>query len=122
MDSLTTPYGTTQFECGSSTVPVKGVLSYVQVTEPNGAQQRVESCQYSNTPASDAAVPTGMPLLNQYLNFRNSYYWDAKAMAAAPGDYAKANLTHFLHLNISSIKGNVIESEKNPLESRIWMV
>lgn len=120
VDSLTTPYGTTHFDCGSSTVPVKGVLSYVQVTEPNGAEYRVESCQYSSTPASDPAVPAGMPLLNLYMNFRNSYYWDAKAMAAAPGDYAKANLTHFLHLNISSIKGNVVESEKEPLESRIW--
>ncbi len=118
--SLTTPYGLTSFDFGTATVPVKGVVSHVQVTEPNGAKHRVESLQYSTTPAADAAVPTGMPLLNQYLNFRNSYYWDAKAMQDAPGDYSKANLTHFLHLNVSSIKANVIESEKDPLESRIW--
>ncbi len=120
VDSMTTPYGTTQFDCGNATVPVKGVVAHAQVTEPDGAQYRVESCQYSSTPASDAAVPAGMPLLNQYLNYRNSYYWDAKAMMAAPGDYSKANITHFLHLNISSIKANVIESEKDALESRIW--
>lgn len=118
--SLTTPYGVTSFDVGTATVPVKGVMSWVEVTEPNGGKQRVESLQYSTTPASDAAVPTGMPLLNQYMNFRNSYYWDAKAMQDAPGDYTKANLTHFLHLNVSSIKANVIESEKDPLESRVW--
>ena len=43
-----------------------------------------------------------------------------KAMQVGAGDYTKANLTHFLHLNVSSIKANVIESEKDPLESRIW--
>lgn len=118
--TLTTPYGTTSFNFGTATVPVKGVVSHVEVTEPNGAKYRVESLQYSTTPASDAAVPVGMPLLNQYMNFRNSYYWDAKAMQDAPGDYTKANLTHFLHLNISSIKASVIESEKDPLESRVW--
>lgn len=118
--TLTTPYGSTSFDFGTATVPVKGVVSHVQVTEPNGAKYRVESLQYSTTPASDAAVPTGMPVQNQYLNYRNSYYWDAKAMQDAPGDYTKANLTHFLHLNIAAIKASVIESEKDPLESRIW--
>jgi RHS repeat-associated protein len=118
--SLTTPYGVTSFDVGTATVPVKGVMSWVEVTEPNGGKQRVESLQYSTTPASDAAVPAGMPLLNQYMNFRNSYYWDTKAMQVGAGDYTKANLTHFLHLNVSSIKANVIESEKDPLESRIW--
>lgn len=118
--SLTTPYGVTSFDVGTATVPVKGVMSWVEVTEPNGGKQRVESLQYSTTPASDAAVPAGMPLLNQYINFRNSYYWDAKAMQVGAGDYTKANLTHFLHLNVSSIKANVIESEKDPLESRVW--
>ncbi|HEY1052757.1 MAG TPA: RHS repeat-associated core domain-containing protein [Prosthecobacter sp.] len=118
--TLTTPYGTTTFDCGNATIAGKGVVSHVQVTEPDGSQQRVESCQYSTTPASDAAVPTGMPLLNQYLNYRNSYYWDAKAMLVAPGDYTKANITHFLHLNASNIKANVPESEKNALESRVW--
>lgn len=120
VNSLTTPYGVTTFDCGTATVPVKGVISWVEVTEPNGGKQRVESLQYSTTPASDAAVPAGMPLLNQYMNFRNSYYWDPKAMQDGAGDYTKANLTHFLHLNVSSIKASVIESEKDPLESRIW--
>lgn len=120
VSALTTPYGVTTFNAGTATVPVKGVMSWVEVTEPNGGKQRVESLQYSNTPASDAAVPAGMPLLNQYMNFRNSYYWDTKAMQVGAGDYTKANLTHFLHLNVSSIKANVIESEKYPLESRIW--
>lgn len=120
VSSMTTPYGTSSFDCGTANIPGKGVVSHAQVTEPDGSQYRVESCQYSNTPASDEATPTGMPLINLYLNFRNSYYWDARAMQAAPGDYSKANLTHFLHLNVASIKANVIESEKDPLESRIW--
>lgn len=120
VDTMNTPYGQTTFNCGTANVPVKGVVSHVNVTEPNGAQERVESLQYSTTPTSEAAVPTGIPLVNLHLQYRNSYYWDAKAMLDGAGDYSKASLTHFLHLNISSIKANVIESEKNPLESRIW--
>ena len=80
----------------------------------------MESLQYSTTPASEPAVPTGIPLLNQYLNFRNSYYWDGKAMLEGAGDYTKARIYHFLHLNIASIKAAVMESEKAPLESRVW--
>lgn len=119
---LTTPYGETNFTFGTTNAAPQGVASFVEAVEPNGARQRVESLQYSTTPATEPAaqVPTGMPTHNDYMQYRNSYYWNRQAMAEGAGDYSKAQLSHFLHLNIASIKANVLESTKAPFENRVW--
>ncbi|MFX8516169.1 hypothetical protein ABTM14_19515, partial [Acinetobacter baumannii] len=75
-----------------------------------------------------ATVPTDMPITptNQYLTYRNSFYWDKTAYTAAGCsttggcDYTKARITHFLHIPNSNIKSTAVESVKNPLENRIW--
>lgn len=41
-------------------------------------------------------------------------------MKTAPGDYAKARLTHWLHGVNTSVSVAVKESEKQPLENRVW--
>ncbi len=120
IDRLTTPYGNTDFSFGTTNVAPAGVVTFVEVLEANGSRQRVEFVQTSVTPPTEAAVPVGMPTHNDYMQWRNSYFWDRKAMADAPGDYSKARLTHFLHFNVSNIKGSVIESTKAPLEGRVW--
>ena len=119
---LTTPYGNTDFAFGTSSGTAAGNISFVEVREPNGARQRVESVQTSVIPATLTAgqIPIGMPAHNDFLQWRNSFYWDAKGMAQAPGDYSKAEITHFLHLNVSNIKGSIPESIKSPLEGRVW--
>ena len=50
-------------------------------------------------PTSDPAqsVPVGMVTDNEFLAFRNTYYWSKKAYAAAYPDYTKAKIYHWLH-------------------------
>ncbi|MDQ0564128.1 RHS repeat-associated protein [Rhizobium mesoamericanum] len=128
VNSLITPYGTTTFAYtapGSSSPP-----RYVQVTDPLGYKEREEWLEPAPIPASDptATVPVGMPLppSNSYLTYRNSFHWDKHAYVAAGCtdtggcDYAKARLTHFVHMPGTSIKGTAIESRKNALENRVW--
>jgi RHS repeat-associated protein len=66
-----------------------------------------------------AVVPTGLNTANQYLIYRNTYYWDRNAYAAAPGDYTKARIFHWLHY-ASGICSSIPESVKAPLENRVW--
>lgn len=128
INSLTTPYGTTHFSYtapGTSSPP-----RFAQVTDPLGNKERVEWLEPAPIPDSDptATVPVGMPLplSNGYLTYRNSFYWDKSAYVAAGCtdtggcDYTKARIRHFVHMPGSSIKGTTIESEKKPLENRVW--
>jgi RHS repeat-associated protein len=128
INSLTTPYGTTNF---SYTAP--GTASpprFVQITDPLGNKEREEWLEPAPIPASDptATVPVGMPLplSNSYLTYRNSFHWDKSAYITAGCtdtggcDYTKARIRHFVHMPGSSIKGTAIESEKRPLENRVW--
>ncbi len=127
VSALTTPYGTTTF---AYTAPgASGPPRFAEVTDPLGNHERVEWLEPSSNPASDPSntVPQGMPLTptNNYLNYRNSFYWDKDAYVAAGCtptggcDYTKARNTHFLHFN-GAIKSTTIESIKEPLENRVW--
>jgi RHS repeat-associated protein len=128
VNSLTTPYGTTTF---SYTTPgASGPPRFVEVTDPLGHHEREEWLEPAPVPSSDpsASVPTGMPLapMNNYLQYRDSFHWDKDQYIAAGCtptggcDYAKARDTHFLHVGGTTLKANVIESLKEPLEGRVW--
>ncbi|WP_210251425.1 RHS repeat-associated core domain-containing protein [Neorhizobium sp. P12A] len=130
INSLTTPYGTTHFSYsapGTSAPP-----RFVQITDPMGSKERVEWLEPAPIPDSDpaATVPTGMPigLTNGWLRYRNSFFWDKSACVTAGCtdtggcDYTKARLRHFVHMPNSTIKGTAVESEKDPLENRVWYV
>jgi len=127
VNTLTTPYGTTNF---SFTGPGTVAPRFVDVTDPMGYHERVEWQEPAPVADSDpaASVPTGMPngVVNQYLEYRDSFYWDKNAYVLAGCtptggcDYSKAVDTHFLHVPNASIKSPTIESVKHPLENRIW--
>lgn len=126
VNSLTTPYGTTTF---SYTAPgTSGPPRFVQVTDPLGTSEREEWLEPAPIPASDpaATVPQGMSVLNNYLQYRDSFYWDKNAYALAGCtptggcDYTKARTKHFEHVTNTSLKATTIESIKYPLENRIW--
>ena len=129
VSSLTTPYGTTSF---SYTTPgTSGPPRFVQVTDPRGNREREEWLEPAPIPNADPAsvVPSGMPLaiLNDYLQYRNSFHWDADQYVAAGCtptggcDYAKARITHFLHDgNSTTTRSPIIESVKQPLENRVF--
>ena len=128
VNTLTTPYGTTTF---AYTAPgTSGPPRFVDVTDPLGNHEREEWLEPAPIPASDptATVPSGMPLTptNNYLQYRDSFHWDKDQYVAAGCtptggcDYTKARDTHFLHSNGTSLRSNVAESIKQPLENRVW--
>jgi YD repeat-containing protein len=102
----------------------------VQIIDPLGNKEREEWLEPAPIPASDpaATVPVGMPLpiTNAYLTYRNSFHWDKSAYILAGCtdtggcDYTKARIRHFVHMPGTSIKGTAIESQKYPLENRVW--
>lgn len=115
--AMTTPYGTTSFSAGQS-----GTTRWVQITDPRGERERVEYRHgASGIPFSDSPVPSGMTLFNQYISSRNTFYWDKEAMKRAAGNYTQARIRHWFHLRTNtSVTAGVMESQKNPLERRVW--
>ncbi len=115
IDSLTTPYGTTNFTRGEN-----GTNHWIEMTDPRGGKERVE--YRDNAPgigSSDPVAPNINGISNSGLDFANTFYWDKKAMAEAPGDYTKAKITHWLYAGDGSLSG-IPSSEKSPLENRVW--
>ena len=118
INALTTPYGTTVF-----TKTENAANRSLEIRYPDGNRERIEFNQDTGvTPASEPAalVPQGMLTLNDYLNFRNTYYWSKVASAAAYGDYTKARIYHWAHTPDFNSATSVIESMKDPLENRVW--
>ena len=70
-------------------------------------------------PSSDPVAPNIPGIVNSGLDVANTFYWDKKAMAEAPGDYTKAKITHWLYSADGTISG-IASSEKAALENRVW--
>jgi YD repeat-containing protein len=117
INSLVTPYGTTTFLAEQT----NGVVS-LQATDPLEESELLEFNQ--SLPIQDVApstlVPVGMGTFDLYLSYRDSYFWSKKAFAEGPGDYTKAKVYHWTHWPIGSAASPVLESEKEPLENRVW--
>jgi RHS repeat-associated protein len=119
ISSLTTPYGTTSFAVGQN-----GVDRWLETTDPVGARERFEFLP-STSPilATEPVVPQGMATYNEFIHARNTFYFDKRAMAAMPmgRDYTKAHIYHWLHFAANTgIASGTLESEKAPLERRVW--
>jgi len=115
MSSMTTPYGTTSFTRGQA-----GSNRWVEIADPLGGKERVE--YRDNAPgilSSDPVAPNVSGIANSGLDVANTFYWDKKAMADAPGDYTKARITHWLYNHDGSVSG-IPSSEKSALENRVW--
>lgn len=119
----TTPYGTTQFSTGQS-----GIQRWINVTDPNGNVSRMEFNEgVSGVPFSEGVVPSGMTTFNEYINDRNTFYWDAQAYKLDAGNYADAVIYHWDHVAVDGqlksdpyTTADSLESIKYPLENRIW--
>jgi RHS repeat-associated protein len=116
IDSLATPYGMTTFAYGE-----QGRTFWLEATDPLGQKERLEYDNYiyavDNNPLG---VPAGISNGGGYIGYRNSFYWDKKAMQLYPGDYTKARTYHWLHTQDMNQTSGILESEKDPLESRVW--
>ena len=115
--SLTTPYGITSFATGGM-----GQTNWLQATDPQGLKERLEyDNQLSDILSNDPFTPSGMNICSgQYLDFRNSFFWNKEAMQDFPSNYTKAHIYHWCHGIDANQTSNVLESEKDALESRVW--
>jgi RHS repeat-associated protein len=122
ISTLTTPYGVTGFTNTETVVGGVTTSRVLEITDPLGNKERAEFQGYgvAGFPVSESLVPTNISTLNNYMQYRNTFFWDKKAMHDAPGDYTKAKIFHWLHDNGSAIASPILESEKSPLEARVW--
>ena len=120
INKLTTPYGDTTFTKVDPTTA--STTRALETLYPDGERDRVEFNQSTIIPDSDPSqsVPGGMATKNQFLNFRNTFYWGKQACAFAYGDYTKAKIYHWLHTADLHSAAGVLESVKEPLEGRVW--
>lgn len=116
---LTTPYGDSTFAYTES-----GPDRSLTATDPLGYTERVESKQSApGMPFSDPrGMPAGMDNDNQYLYYRNTFYWNKHVYALAAGDYTKARVHHWYHdlINFSNSSA-AMASMQEPLEGRVWL-
>jgi RHS repeat-associated protein len=125
ISNLTTPYGTTVFSYGDATTnPNLGDKVFLKVTDPLNRTSYAEFNQTTTPIDVNAKPPTGMVTCSCYLVFRNTFIFDPNqyrlATAAGGLDYSKAHLIHWLHTSDLGSTARVMESEKQPLESRVW--
>lgn len=122
IDAMTTPYGTTRFTYGQN-----GTYRYLTATDPLGHTERLEWNQPAPSPIPfsepTALIPVGVPNpFNEYINGRDTFYWDKHAYATAAGNYGAARVRHWMHLNTNTqAMYHAIESYKYPYENRVWM-
>jgi YD repeat-containing protein len=130
VNSLTTPYGVTSFSYGdNSTDPSLGTTRWLQTTYPDGNATRTEYNESQNpSGVSGGADANGIPYgmyaglnsFNSYMQYRNTYYWDKQAMKSYAGNYAQAEVTHWLHTSDINTCSDVEESIKKVDQNRIW--
>jgi RHS repeat-associated protein len=116
---MTTPYGTTNYQKQDG----PGNFRSLQINYPLGAKERAEFRE-NVIPGAESILPSGMNVVNNYMQFRNTFYWDKKAMLEDSGNYTKATIYHWLHGSASTDENgfacSILESMKKPLENRIW--
>jgi len=114
--SLQTPYGTTSFASGTT-----ATQRWLEITDPLGSTRRSEFIAETPGYPQTEPLPFGMDGF-QYLHYRNTHYWDAEAWYKHPGDYQKSAIKHWLHGVPNTVLAGVLDSIKQPLESRVWFM
>ncbi|MDD2710648.1 MAG: hypothetical protein PHV34_21930, partial [Verrucomicrobiae bacterium] len=118
MSTMTTPYGTTSFRR-----TVNGNQRRLDITDPQGNQEAVEFRHVAPGIAdADPAetVPGNINTFNSYVSYRNTFFFDKETMAKYSADYTKAKIYHWLHGVDTSTHSAILESEKSPMERRVW--
>lgn len=132
VNTLTTPYGSTTFTYGdASTNSGLGDTRFLKVLDPLGRTTYVEYDQGIDAGDSSGGVminpnliPTGMSTTDNYLQWRNTFYFDPNQYALATQNgslnYSLATVYHWLHSSDYTDASRVLESVKKPLENRVW--
>jgi YD repeat-containing protein len=144
INTLTTPYGSTTFTYGdSSTNSSLGDTRFLKTVDPLNRTSYVEYDQYGSGPNPNTNIPgdtqvsggvgtlinsnlmpTGMNTCNEYLIYRNTFMFDANqyalAMQSGSLNYSLGRVIHWLHTSDGSSASRFKESQKQPLENRVW--
>jgi RHS repeat-associated protein len=132
INEMITPYGTTSFSHPASSLDTDpnniGNARVIQAVEPDGGIERLEYGHNAPGIPPTETLPPDIYILNGLYHYRNSYYWDKKAMAMYPPDengvpqFTKAKIIHWLHLNdgYGNTVSNIKEREKQPLENAVY--
>jgi len=105
------PYGTTKF--AYTATPTSRSLN---ITDPLGNTSRTEFAATSSL-ATDPPPNKNWSASTQ--GYSNTFYWDGEAHARAPGNITQAHIWRWLPNETDQISASP-ESEKLPLESRVW--
>ncbi len=119
INSLTTPYGTTNFVTGEDSTG-----RWVEATDPRGGKERVEYRSQVTGFGFGEAVPSISGATTTALDSSNTFFWSKKSTDLYPPvngvyDYSKATVTHWLYGSDGLVSG-IIASKKQPLENRVW--
>jgi RHS repeat-associated protein len=127
INSLQTPYGTSQFSTGEQCTLQNGQGScqrWIEMTDPLVGKERVEYDDNTNAiPDSEPAntVP-GNNFRNSGLASANTFYWDKKYTSQHNTyDYTLARLIHWAKNSDESSSGiKASKKAPQPLENRVW--
>ncbi|RPH39661.1 MAG: RHS repeat protein, partial [Planctomycetota bacterium] len=109
--ALTTPYGVTRFR-----ITTNGADRSIEISDALGGRERLDF----RVQSAAARDPAPLGFNSEHSDYRNTLYWDKKAMDEAPGEISSAHILHWLHTTDWLRSTGTIESEKRPLESRIY--
>lgn len=129
--SMTTPYGLTTFTTFIQSNSLEP--RWIQATDPMGGRERVafsEAVEYEGDERD--CQPSGFPANSQLISWRNTYYWNRRAMAQlgplgpriepqGRPDLKLAHIYHWVHGRPNVLlAAPILESERLPLESRVY--
>jgi RHS repeat-associated protein len=125
INTLTTPYGSTTFTYGDLTTnPNLGSTRSLTTVDPLNRTSYVEFNQNVYPADRYSSVPSGMYACTAFLNARNTFIFDANqyslAMQGGALNYNLAHLIHWMHTSDGGNTSRFKESEKQPLENRVW--
>ena len=132
INTLTTPYGATTFTYGDETTnPNLGATRFLKTVDPLNRTSYVEFNEGADAGDTSGGaminpglIPTGMSTTNEFLNFRNTFVFDANQYALAMQNgslnYSLGKVIHWLHSSDITNASRVVESDKQPLENRVW--
>ncbi len=117
---MSTPYGTSNFAYGD----VSSVQRWLTLSDPMGFQERVEF-DPQNLSIPYSFLPQGMFTSEYDYVYRNTFYWNKHVVATVgTSDPNKSHIMHWVHdmglSNSSNTVATTLESEKLPLENRVW--
>lgn len=115
ISSLTTPYGTTNFNTGQDSSK-----RWIQATDPQGGIERIESWQAGNSALPLDATYCPSNVVNTEFNVCDSFFWSKKASLSGTTNYSNTEITHWLREDDDSTMSGQVEATKEALEQWVF--